>query len=123
MGAAGASGRGAGYQITVSQNGKTAAVLGLEDLRALPSRTVVMQGQTQSGPALLSVLAEAGVGRFESVKVVGMGVRDDGVIVLSPSELDEDVLLDIAERGTTKVCGPKILWADRVRDVQRIEIR
>ncbi len=111
------------YEITVTRGGKTEAVLGLEDLRALPSRTVEMQGQEQSGPTLLSVLAEADIERFRSVRVIGMGVRDDGVIVLLPSQLDEDVLLDIAERGTTKVCGPEIPWADRVRDVQRIEVR
>jgi hypothetical protein len=100
-----------------------AAVLGLDDLRALPLRTVEMQGQKQDGPALLTVLSKAGIDSFRSVRVVGMGVRDDGLIVLYAIEVDYDVLLDIAERGTTMLCGPKIVWADRVRDVQRIEVR
>ncbi len=116
-------GSGSDYTITVVRDGEVAAVLGLEDLRALPSRSVKMQGQNQDGPALLTVLAKVGIDDFRSVRVVGMGVRDDGLIVLDANEVDGDVLLDIAERGTTKLCGPKIAWADRVRDVQRIEVQ
>jgi hypothetical protein len=38
-------------------------------------------------------------------------------------EIDEDVLLDFALRGTTKLCGPDIPWERRVRDVERIVVR
>jgi hypothetical protein len=60
---------------------------------------------------------------FDSVTVTGLGVRDDGRIVLSRAQVDQDVVLDVAERGTTKLCGPNIAYEDRVRDVERIEVR
>ena len=116
-------GRASGYQITVTRDGAAAKVFDLEELQAMPAREVVMQGQEQQGPPLLALLGDAGIESFESVKVVGMGVRDDGVIVLTAQQIDDHVLLDIATRGTTKLCGPDIAWADRVRDVQRIEVR
>jgi hypothetical protein len=82
-----------------------------------------MQGQLQEGPALLEVLRQAGVEEFDSVVVRGMALRDAGVIELGRDEVDEDVLLDFAIRGTVKLCGPQIGWADRVRDVEEIEVR
>ena len=114
---------GSDYRVTVARDGSVAAAFDLDALRKLPARKVVMQGQEQQGPSLLSLLDKAGINSFDQVRVLGMGVRDDGVIVLKASQIDEDVLLDVAERGTTKLCGPRIAWADRVRDVQRIEVR
>jgi len=111
------------YKVTVTRAGSVVGVFTLADIAKMPGRRVVMQGQAQEGPPLLAVLQQAGVERFEEVRIVGMGVRDDGLIVLSASEIDQDVLIDIAERGTTKLCGPDIAWADRVRDVERIEVR
>jgi hypothetical protein len=34
----------------------------------------------------------------------------------------DEVLLDIANRGTVKVVGPDISWDDRVRDVTEIVV-
>ena len=111
------------YKVTVVRDGSAVATYSLTDIAKMPARTVVMQDQEQEGPPLLDVLERAGIRGFDEVKVVGMGARDDGVIVLSADEIDRDVLLDIAERGTTKLCGPDIAFDDRVRDVERIEVR
>ncbi|MBW6468844.1 MAG: hypothetical protein K0B85_06770 [Coriobacteriia bacterium] len=111
------------YVIVVERAEDALCVLSLDELQALESRRVVMQGQRQEGPPLLSVLESCGVVEFESVEVFGMGVRDDGYIRLGREEIDEDVLLDFAIRGTTKLCGPDIPWERRVRDVERIVVR
>ena len=107
----------------MTRDGQVAKVLDLDDLKSLPTRKVVMQDQEPEGPPLLALLNDAGIRSFERVKVVGLGVRDDGIIVLAANQVNDDVLLDIAVRGTTKLCGPDIAWGDRVRDVQRIEVQ
>ena len=111
------------YSISVVRGDTVLRTFDLEALGKLESRSVVMQGQEQEGPSLLDLLAEAGVDDFTSVTVIGQGVRDDGILVLSRNEIDEDVLLDLAVRGTMKLCGPDISWDERVRDVERIEVR
>ena len=86
-------------------------------------KTVKMQGQDETGPTLLSVLHAAGIDSFASVTVVGLGARDSGTLELRRAQVDEDVLLDIAKRGTVKVCGPDISWSARVRDVTELSVR
>ncbi|HET6351653.1 MAG TPA: hypothetical protein VFG89_05940 [Coriobacteriia bacterium] len=112
-----------GYRIEVTDGGSVLRSFTSAELAKLPKRRVAMQGQPQEGPSVLSVLKAAGVKRFNTVTVVGQGVRDDGRLVLKRAAIDEDVLLDFAVRGTAKVCGPDIAWEDRVRDVERLEVR
>jgi hypothetical protein len=114
---------GGGYAVDVVRDGAVLETFDVEALAALGMRKVVTQGQQQEGPPLLAVLGAAGVTDFDSVTVTGLGVRDDGRIVLSRAQVDQDVVLDVAERGTTKLCGPNIAYEDRVRDVERIEVR
>jgi hypothetical protein len=120
MRARGAAGE---YTVTVVRAGEQIGRYNLEQMRALGTRRVWMEGKLEEGPTLLGVLRASGVTSFESVTVRGMGLRDSGVIELARSQIDDDVLLDIAVRGTTKLCGPNIAWADRVRDVELIEVR
>ena len=49
--------------------------------------------------------------------MIGLGARDSGKLELDRSAVDQDVLLDVANRGTAKVCGPNIPYDERVRDV------
>jgi hypothetical protein len=111
------------YRVRVVHDDEVLAVFSLDDLRAMESRRVVMDGQLQEGPALLDVLSAAGVEEFDAVVVRGMGVRDKGQLELKRADVNEDVLLDFAIRGTVKLCGPEITWVDRVRDVEEIEVR
>jgi len=109
--------------VAVVKDGVTVKTFTLAELHELPARRVVMQDQEQEGPSVLAMLEASGITDFEQLRVVGMGARDDGLIVLKARDLSRDVLLDIAERGTTKLCGPAIAWEDRVRDVVRLEVR
>lgn len=111
------------YSVTVFVDEQAVAEFSAQDLAAMEQVHIVAQGQNQVGPSLLSVLAAAGVDSFEGLVIRGQGLRDDGVIELTRSEVTPDVVLDFAERGTVKICSPKISWADRVRDVQVIEVR
>lgn len=113
----------AGYGVAVTDGSRVLETFDVAQLRALGVRRVMMQGKPETGPTLLSVLGKAGVTQFESVTVIGLGARDSGKLVLDRSAVDQDVLLDVANRGTAKVCGPNIPYDERVRDVVRIEVQ
>jgi len=116
-------GDGAAYQVAVVRDEEVVRAFDIDALRGFDMRQLEMQGEVQEGPPLLDVLEAAGITDFTSLTVVGLGLRDSGRIVLAAKDIDRDVLLDFSSRGTVKVCGPRIAWEDRVRDVQRIEVR
>lgn len=110
------------YRFTVVRAGEELASYDLTSLGRLPTREVRVDGKLEAGPTLLDVLEASGVDTFSRVIVHGAGLRDDGIITLTRAQIDQDVLLDIANRGTVKVVGPGIQWEDRVRDVAWIEV-
>jgi hypothetical protein len=117
------TGSATAYRVVVVRDGVTLHSFDLAALRDVGVKSVVAQGQVQEGPALLAVLAEAGVTDFSGIDVVGMGVRDSGKLSLSRSQIDADVVLAIAKRGTVKVAGPNVPSDRRVRDVTELMVR
>lgn len=111
------------YSVVVRQDGEELADFTLDDLQKIDMTEITVDGETDEGPRLLAVLEEAGVKDFESVHVAGMGVRDDGVIDLTRTDITDQVILDITRRGTVKIVSPTMAWGDRVRDVVSIEVR
>ena len=118
----GTSGSGSDYAVAVVRDGETLASFDVSELRAIDMSRISVDGKTEEGPRLNAVLKAAGVDEFQQLTINGMGVRDDGTIVLRRDEVTDDVLLDIAVRGTVKIVGPDIVWADRVRDVTEIVV-
>jgi len=112
-----------GYSISVSRSGEVVKEYDLAALRALPQVSLVMAGKEQAGPLLRTLLDDAGVDRSAAVDVVGAGIRDDGRLTLTPSQVDERVQLDFSERGTVKVCSAWLERSDWVRDVISIDAR
>lgn len=118
----GTSGSGSDYTVSVIRDGRTLARYSVAELREIDMSTITVGGKVEEGPRVLAVLEAAGVDDFTRITVTGLGVRDDGTIVLRRAEITDDVLLDIAVRGTVKIVGPDIVWADRVRDVTEIVV-
>lgn len=116
------SNHGTSYEVVVRRGDAVLARYDLEEMKAFPQSTIRALGKVETGPTLLSVLSDAGVEEFETVRVLGPGVRDDGEILLRSEEITPGVLLDIAERGTIKVVGPAMEWDDRVRDITEIVV-
>jgi hypothetical protein len=112
-----------GYKVTVVENGRTLASYTLAGLEAIGVKHVVVQGQPQDGPTLLSVLAKTGVKHFTAVDVVGEGVRDSGKMTLTRAQVVPDVVLAVAQRGTVKIAGPDIPQDQRIRDVIRLVVK
>jgi len=112
-----------GYAVKVTRDGELLASYGLAELQAMGTKTVVVQGGTETGPALLAVLDRAGVDTFTSVTIIGTGTRDTGRLVLAAGDIGPDTVLDIAKRGTVKVAGPNVTRDQRVRDITEIQVR
>jgi hypothetical protein len=110
-----------GYSITVGQGGEVLKTYDLAALRALPQATVMIDGKSQNGPLLRSLLDDAGVDPSATVHIAGAGIRDEGDLTLTARQVDRDVQLDFSERGTVKVCSAWLGRGEWVRDVISID--
>jgi len=110
------------YGVKVTRGDEVLKVYDLVALRSLPQERVVIDGKEQTGPALATVLADAGAERYDSVVVRGAGLRDKGSLTLTRAQIGR-VQFDFSDRGTVKVCGPELYHAEWVRDVLAIDVR
>jgi hypothetical protein len=111
------------YSIAVKNAGTTLKTYDLAALRSMPQSRTVIDGKEQTGPRLTTLLEDAGVKSYDSVLVTGAGLRDKGSLTLTPAQVWQRVQIDFSDRGTVKVCGPKLYHAEWVRDVLSIDAR
>jgi hypothetical protein len=83
---------------------------------------VTIEGDTQSGPLLVDVLAASGVNDWETGEVLGMseGRVVDVTLDVESTSVDETWVFDVTNRGTLKLAAvdlPRNRW---VRDVGEI---
>ena len=110
-------------RVRITLNGQELAAYTVDELRAMEKRSFRQLGETQEGPSVLAVLEQAGAGPFDRLTVIGLGVRDDGVLVLDRDAITPDVILDFAAtRATVKIAGPAITRDDRVRDITELRV-
>ena len=111
------------YSIAVRRDGATLKTYDLAALHELPQARIVIDGKEQTGPALQTLLRDAGAARYATVLVRGAGLRDKGSLTLTAAQVRRRVQLDFSDRGTVKVCGPDLYHAEWVRDVLTIDVR
>lgn len=111
--------------LRVVVDGEVAADWTLVDLRdRVAFAEVTIDGDVQSGPRLLDVLAASGVDQWEAAEVIGMGegrVFEVGLDI-SPVEVDDGWILDVTKQGTLKLAAPDLPREQWVRDVGEISI-
>ena len=111
------------YRVEVTRDGEVLRSFSVEDLHELESHTISQYGLSEEGPRVLDVLAEAGINDFTQLTVVGLGIRDDGLLTLDAADVTPEVILDFAEtRETVKIAGPDITRDERVRDVTELRL-
>lgn len=97
----------------------------LADLEASVSFAEVdIDGDTQSGPRLLDVLAASGAEDWKTAQVIGMGegrVFEVGLDI-ARAGADDEWVLDVTNRGTLKLAAPALAREQWVRDVGEIRI-
>lgn len=97
----------------------------LADLEASVSFAEVdIDGDIQSGPRLLDVLASSGVDEWQTAEVIGMGEGRTFEVGLdiAAADADEDWILDVTNRGTLKLAAEALAREQWVRDVGEIRI-
>ena len=92
---------------------------GLEDLKKLPAVQMSIDGITQTGPLLSTLLAAAGVTDFTEVTLTGGGAT----YRLTRAQVNEQTMLDFNNRGMVKLASTlvaKDLW---VKDITLIQVK
>lgn len=112
------------YRVSVTRGGESVAEFSLQALEALPQVSVEADGKEQRGPALQSVLDEAGVTDLSAITVYGKarGRFATTELRLNASQLNGRVVLDINKQGQTKLASPDISSERWVVDVSRIDV-
>lgn len=107
-----------GTLLTVLLPGGTSVPLSLRQLRALPQATLRIAGNQASGPPLEEILEATGVGKFDTLTLVGKKS-----IVLSSRDISSEVILRLTDHGTLDLAGEFIPSAKWVKDVREIHVR
>jgi len=111
--------------LRIAIDGRVTADWTLTDLEARVAFTeVTIDGDLQSGPLLLDVLAASGVDEWGTAEVIGMGEGRVFAVGLdiNSSEVDEGWILDVTKQGTLKLAAPDLQREQWVRDVGEITI-
>jgi hypothetical protein len=115
-----------GVVLRIVADDEVAADWTLADLEAaVEFTTLTLEGDEQSGPLLLDVVAASGVGEWSDGEAFGMseGRVLEVSLEFSAGEVDEGWILDVTNQGTLKLAAddlPKQQW---VRDVAEIRLR
>ncbi len=122
----GSGGNGGGSVLRIVVADEVAASWTLAELeQAVPFTEIDVDGDTQSGPLLLDVFAEAGISDWKTAEVLGKGEGRsfDVSVKLAVSDVDEEWVLDVSNRGTLKLAAANLPRQEWVRDVAEIRLR
>ena len=113
------------YSVKVFLNGELLTFVSMDDLLALEQVSFTAENKDEEGPSLLSVLKLAGIGEFNEVTIIGLsrGRVASAELVLSRSQINGQVILDITNRGTTKLTSPDIPSNNWIIDVSELRVK
>lgn len=89
----------------------------LEQLKALPFKSIMAGGKPQEGPAVLDVLASVGIDDFQKVTIAG-----DGSLTFTRAEVTDELILDLNNHGTVKLASPDLPIPSPVKEVKTITV-
>lgn len=107
------------YTVKVILGGKTLKEYTIQDFKKLPTSKIEVEGKTEDGPTLLSLLTDSKVQSFSKVTLKGI---DNSSYVLTKDMINENTLLDITNHDTVKLASklvPKDKW---IKDIVEITV-
>lgn len=107
------------YTLNIQSGGKMVKSYKIEDIKKMSTKSIEVDGKTETGPALLTILNDCGISEFS--KVTFKGIANDS-LSLSKDKIDGDVLLDIANRGTVKLACKSVPKKDWIKDIVEINV-
>lgn len=112
------------YSIKIYINDRLEYSITFDEIDALDKVAFSAENKDEEGPLLTDVLKAGGISFFNQVTVVGMskGRLASAELVLTRDQIDNSVILDITNRGTTKLAGKNIPSNDWIIDVSELRI-
>jgi len=113
------------YSISIYLDDSLVDSVILDDLLALEQVDFSTEGKDEEGPTLLSVLQSVGIEDFDEVTAAGLsrGRIAEAEITLTRSQVNEQVVLDITNSGTSKLASPDIPSNDWIIDVDELRVK
>lgn len=112
------------YSIEVYLSSTLKKLITIDEIESLDKVSFSTEDKDEEGPTLTDVLELAGITEFDEVTVVGLtkGRIASAELALSRNEIDDEVILDITNRGTTKLAGRDIPSNDWIIDVSELRV-
>jgi hypothetical protein len=105
------------YLVKVSCDGKVLKKYSIEDIKKMPASSIKVDGKTENGPTLISLLAKAGIKKY--TKIIIKGMAKDSMTLLK-KQIDKNTILDISNRDTIKYSSKTIAKSKWVKDIVEI---
>jgi hypothetical protein len=112
--------------LRVVQDGEVLADWTLADLEAaVPFTTITVDGDDQTGPLLLDVLAASGAEGWGTGEVLGLGEGRafEVELEIAAADVNGGWVLDVTNQGTLKLAADDLPRQQWVRDVAEIRVR
>jgi hypothetical protein len=105
------------YLVKVTCDGKVLKKYSIEDIKKMPASSIKIDGKTETGPTLMSLLTKAGIKKYTKITLKGMA-KDS--MTLQKKQIDKFTVLDISNRGTIKYSSKTIEKSKWVKDIVEI---
>lgn len=89
----------------------------LDQLKALPIKSIMAGGKPQEGPAVLDVLASVGISDFQQITIAG-----EGSLTFARADVTDEMILDLNNHGTVKLASPDLPIPSPVKEVKTITV-
>lgn len=122
------SGNGAGglknekipnYSVKIIYDGKEIKNYSMDDIKKMPSTSLQMDGSTEQGPSIESILSTNNITDYSRVTVIGMYTDS---ITMTKEQVKQGSILDITNHNTVKLASKAIKKDKWVKDIATIKV-
>lgn len=128
MGCGESSGMGSGglknekvpnYSVKVVYDGKEIKNYSMDDIKKMPAESFELNGLTEKGPSIISILKENNIKDYSKITFTGMYKES---LTMTKSQIDQGTLLDITNHGTVKLSSKAIKKDNWIKDIATIKV-
>lgn len=122
------SGKGAGglknenipnYSVKIIYDGKEIKNYSMDDIKKMPSTSLQLDGSTEQGPSIESILSTNNITDYSKITVIGMYTDS---ITMTKEQVKQGSILDITNHNTVKLASKAIKKDKWVKDIATIKV-
>lgn len=122
------SGKGAGglknenipnYSVKIIYDGKEIKNYSMDDIKKMPSTSLQLDGSTEQGPSIESILSKNNITDYSKITVIGMYTDS---ITMTKEQVKQGSILDITNHNTVKLASKAIKKDKWVKDIATIKV-